>query len=94
MSYAAERPVFLWAVVDQQESLARGDFEVALEAAEAALELEPLYESAVGLLIQAQRRQGNNTAALRAFEKYRAKLNEDMGLVPSEAILRLVADVL
>jgi DNA-binding SARP family transcriptional activator len=77
-----------------RESLARGDFEIALEASEAALELEPLYESAVGLLIQAQRRQGNNAAALRAFEKYRAKLNEDMGLVPSVAIRRLVADVL
>ena len=77
-----------------RESLARCDFEVALEASEAALELEPLYESAVGLLIQAQRRQGNNAAALRAFEKYRAKLNEDMGLAPSEAIRRLVADVL
>jgi len=77
-----------------RESLARGDFEVALEASEAALELEPLYESAVGLLIQAQRRQGNNAAALRAFENYRAKLHEDMGLVPSEVIRRLVADVL
>lgn len=76
-----------------RESLARCDFEAALEASEAALELEPLYESAVGLLIQAERRQGNNAAALRAFEKYRAKLKEDMGLVPSEAIRRLVADV-
>ena len=77
-----------------RESLARRDFEVALEAAEAALELEPLYESAVGLLIQAQRQQGNNAAALRAFEKYRTQLNEDMGLTPSEGIRRLVADVL
>jgi DNA-binding SARP family transcriptional activator len=77
-----------------RESLAGGDFEVAVEASEAALELEPLYESAVGLLIQAQRRQGNNAAALRAFETYRAKLNEDMGLAPSEGIRRLVTDVL
>ncbi|SDL25813.1 bacterial transcriptional activator domain-containing protein [Arthrobacter sp. ok362] len=77
-----------------RESLVRSDFEVALEASEAALELEPLCESAVGLLIQAQRQQGNNAAALRAFEKYRAKLNEDMGLAPSEAIRRLVADAL
>ncbi|AXJ11918.1 bacterial transcriptional activator domain-containing protein [Arthrobacter sp. PM3] len=76
-----------------RESLARCDFEVALEASEAALELEPLYESAVGLLIQAQRLQGNNAAALRAFETYRAKLSEDMGLAPSEGIRRLVADV-
>lgn len=76
-----------------RESLARCDFEVALEASEAALELEPLYESAVGLLIQAQRLQGNNAAAVRAFETYRAKLSEDMGLAPSEGIRRLVADV-
>ncbi|WP_456509055.1 AfsR/SARP family transcriptional regulator [Arthrobacter sp. TE12232] len=77
-----------------RESLARCDFEVALEASEAAVELEPLYESAVGLLIQAQRQQGNNAAALRAFEAYRAKLKEDLSLAPSEGIRRLVADVL
>ena len=77
-----------------RESLARRDFDVALEASEAALELEPLYESAVGLLIRAQRQQGNDAAALRAFEKYRTKLNEDMGLAPSEGIRRLLADIL
>jgi DNA-binding SARP family transcriptional activator len=76
-----------------RESLARCDYESAVEASEAALELEPLYESAVGLLIRAEREQGNNAAALRAFQKYRAKLKEDMGLVPSEAIRRLVGDI-
>ncbi|WP_229995316.1 bacterial transcriptional activator domain-containing protein [Arthrobacter sp. Bi26] len=76
-----------------RESLERCDYEAALEASEAALELEPLYESAVGLLIQAQRQQGNNAAALRAFEIYQAKLKQDMGLVPSETIRRLVADI-
>jgi DNA-binding SARP family transcriptional activator len=76
-----------------RESLARCDYESALEASEAALELEPLYESAVGILVQAEKQQGNNAAALRAFEKYRAKLKEDMGLAPSEAIRRLVVDI-
>ncbi|MET3721456.1 MULTISPECIES: bacterial transcriptional activator domain-containing protein [unclassified Arthrobacter] len=76
-----------------RESLARGDYESALEAAEAALELEPLYESAVGLLIQAERRRGNNAAALRAFGKYTSKLKEEIGLGPSEAIRRLIADI-
>jgi DNA-binding SARP family transcriptional activator len=75
-----------------RESLTRCDYESALEASEAALELEPLYESAVVLLIQAERRRGNTTAALSAFQKYQAKLKEDMGLVPSDAIRRLVAD--
>jgi DNA-binding SARP family transcriptional activator len=76
-----------------RESLARCEYEVALEASEAALELEPLYERAVGLLIQAERLQGNNASALRAFEKYEAQLKTDMRIAPSEAIRRLVADV-
>jgi DNA-binding SARP family transcriptional activator len=76
-----------------RESLARCDYEVALEASEAALELEPLYESAVGLLIQAERQQGNNASALQAFEKYQVKLKEDVGIAPSEAIRRLISDV-
>lgn len=80
-------------LVIARESLARCDYEVALEAAEAALELEPLYERAVGLLIQAERQQGNNASALRAFEKYQARLKAEMGLAPSEAIRRLLADV-
>lgn len=73
-------------------SLARCDYESALEASEAALELEPLYESAVGLLIRAEKQQGNKAAALRAFETYRTKLKEDLSLEPSESIRRLVAD--
>ncbi|WP_427007926.1 AfsR/SARP family transcriptional regulator [Pseudarthrobacter sp. H2] len=76
-----------------RESLARCDYEVALEASEAALALEPLYESAVGLLIQAERQQGNNASALQAFEKYQAQLKEEVGIAPSEAIRRLIADV-
>lgn len=76
-----------------RQSLARLDSESAVEASEAALEIEPLYESAVALLIRAEKQQGNYAAALRAFEKYRAKLQEDMGLMPSEAIRRLVADI-
>ncbi|MBT2521847.1 bacterial transcriptional activator domain-containing protein [Arthrobacter sp. ISL-28] len=80
-------------LVIARESLARCDYEVALEASEAALELEPLYERAVGLLIQAERQQGNNASALRAFEKYQGQLKADMGIAPSDAIRRLVADV-
>lgn len=76
-----------------RESLARSDYETALEASEAALELEPLYESAVGLLIQAEREQGNNASAIRAFERYEAKLKEEMGIPPSEALRRFIADI-
>jgi DNA-binding SARP family transcriptional activator len=76
-----------------RESLARGDCESALEAAEAALELEPLFESVVGLLVQAERRRGNDALALRAYGRYESKLKQDMGMVPSQAIRRLIADI-
>lgn len=76
-----------------RESLARCEYEVALEASRAALELEPLYERAVRLIIQAERQQGNDASALRAFEKFEARLRAEMRIAPSEAIRRLIADV-
>lgn len=76
-----------------RESLARCDYETALEASEAALELEPLYESAVSLLIQAERNLGNSPSALRAYETYQAQLKADMGIAPSEALRKLIADL-
>lgn len=76
-----------------QESLAHGDYESALAASEAAVDLEPLYERAVGLLIQVERLRGNDASALQAFERYKTGLKEEMGLLPSEAIRKLVADM-
>lgn len=76
-----------------RETLAHGDYDSALEASEAALELEPLYESAVGLLIRAEKLQGNNAAAMQAFRAYGARLKADMGLTPSAALGRLIADI-
>jgi SARP family transcriptional regulator, regulator of embCAB operon len=76
-----------------RESLRRCDLEVAVEASQAAQELEPLYESAVTLLIQAERQRGNSASALRAFETFRAQLRHDIGLQPSEDHRRLVADI-
>lgn len=73
--------------------LANQDYETALEAAEAAVELEPLYESAVRLLILAEHKLGNNASALRAFERYRAKLKDEMGIAPTEALVHLVTSL-
>jgi SARP family transcriptional regulator, regulator of embCAB operon len=76
-----------------RESLARCAYDIATEAAEAALELEPLYERAVSFLMQAERQQGNNASALQAFERYQVQLNAEMGIAPSEAIRNLAANV-
>ena len=75
-------------------SLALGDMGTAEAAAEAALAVEPLYETAVTLLIRAEMGQGNPAAALRAYERYRRQLKEDMGLPPSKSVGELLAAVL
>ncbi|TNB71967.1 transcriptional regulator [Arthrobacter sp. BB-1] len=75
-------------------SLALGDTATAEAAAEAAVEIEPLYESAVQLLIQAELQDGNPAAALRAYERYRKQLGDDMGLLPSESVSALLAGAL
>ncbi|SEQ79169.1 bacterial transcriptional activator domain-containing protein [Arthrobacter sp. OV608] len=76
------------------DSLAHGHPEIAGAAAEAALEIEPLYENAVRLLISAEIQHYNPAGALRAYERYRQKLEQDMGLRPSASVRGLVADVL
>lgn len=70
--------------------LEKGDFEVAGAAAEAALEIEPIYETAARFLFTAELQQGNPAAAVRCYERYRTRLEEDMGLQPSESFRGLV----
>jgi DNA-binding SARP family transcriptional activator len=74
--------------------MGRCDFELAVEASRAAQELEPLYESAVRLLVKAERQRGNNASALHAFDMFAAQLKRDIGLEPSEDLRRLIADLL
>lgn len=74
-------------------SLAQGGTVIATQAAQAALVLEPLYESAVRVLDLAEMQCGNAAAAVRAFEGYQRKLREDMGLQPSESLLDLATSI-
>lgn len=67
-----------------------GDYGAASDAAVAALELEPLYESAVRVLVTSELAQGNLAAALFAYDKYRDQLQRDMGVPPSEALRQLM----
>lgn len=73
-----------------RQLLEKCNFEVAEAAAAAALEIEPLYENAARLLFTAELQQGNLASAMRSYERYRARLDDDMGLQPSEAFKRLV----
>jgi SARP family transcriptional regulator, regulator of embCAB operon len=68
------------------------DYEAASEAAIATLEIEPLFESAVRLLVAAEMAQGNVASALLAYERYEVQLQKDMGISPSEGLRQLIPE--
>jgi DNA-binding SARP family transcriptional activator len=76
-----------------RESLRRRDYQVVVEASRAAQELEPLHESAVRYLVQAERQRGIYASALRALEMFQTQLKQDIGLEPSKDLRRLIADL-
>lgn len=73
---------------------AHGDNETAVDAAAAALEIEPLYESAVRVLITAELAQGNVASALFAYGAYQGELQSEMGVAPSDGLRRLMQETL
>ena len=68
-----------------QASCARGAWADAVGAAEEAIGVEPFRESAFQLLIAAHRGAGNPAEALRAYERCRRTLAEELGVSPSAA---------
>ncbi len=75
---------------------AAGQFALGAEAAEEAIGVQPLRESAYVLLAGAHHTAGNRGEALRAYERCRRTLAEELGVSPSartEAMyLRLLTD--
>ena len=66
-------------------ALAAADPEAALAAAEEAVRLDPLRESAWVRAMAAHAAAGNRGAALRAYERCRRHLAEELGVFPSPA---------
>ncbi|MGE3858300.1 MAG: BTAD domain-containing putative transcriptional regulator [Dehalococcoidia bacterium] len=62
----------------------------AVAAAFAAVRLDPLRESAARTLIQAQLAEGNRAQAVRTFLEFRGRLDAELGIEPSEALLGLM----
>jgi DNA-binding SARP family transcriptional activator len=73
---------------------ADGDHFHAHEAAEAAVRLDPLRESAYRKLIELHLSDHNPAAALRQYTTYRRRLHTELGLQPSPEIHRLLEPVL
>ncbi len=67
-----------------------GRYGDALEAAYAAVRAEPLRESAHRTVVCVHLAEGNVAEALRAYERFRALLLEELGVAPSNHMQRLV----
>ncbi len=73
-----------------QHLIGRQRFAEAVEAAMAAVSVEPLRESATKALIEAHLAEGNWVEAYRAFHRYRSILQEELGAEPTSELSRLV----
>ncbi|WP_091368006.1 AfsR/SARP family transcriptional regulator [Geodermatophilus telluris] len=65
----------------------------ALEAAHAAVRAEPLRESAHRVVVGIHLAQGNVAEAVRAYEVFRTVLADELGVLPSALMTRLVSHV-
>jgi DNA-binding SARP family transcriptional activator len=65
----------------------------ALEAALAAIAMEPLRESAHRLLIRIHLTEGNAAEAIRQFDLCRRLFREQLGLEPSPQLAQLVSNL-
>ena len=68
----------------------RGRLADAAGAARAAMKVEPLRESAHAALIRVHLAEGNQSEALRVFDRYRVLLGSALGLRPTERLNELV----
>lgn len=71
--------------------IARNRLAEAASAARAAMNGEPLRESGHAALIRVHLAEGNQSEALRVFDRYRAMLRNELQLEPSVHISALVA---
>ncbi len=71
-----------------------GHFGLALEAAFAALSVDPLRETAHRRIIEIHLAEGNIAEARRAYQTCRHVMIDEVGVVPSDATARLMRSVL
>ena len=63
----------------------------ALQAARAAISIEPLHESAHRTIVQTHLDNGDLVEAVKHYQKFHAMLNRELGLEPSELFRELVS---
>ncbi len=74
--------------------LGRGNHDLALSAAQQAITIEPLRESAQSIVIRAHLLAGNPSAAIHAYRVYRRRLQDELSIVPVLEIDDLLSPLL
>jgi DNA-binding SARP family transcriptional activator len=69
---------------------AAGRYSLAIQAGLAAVEADALRESAHRALIRAHLEEGNPSEALRQYRRFRAAVQEELGIPPTDGIEDLV----
>ncbi|HEV7465204.1 MAG TPA: AAA family ATPase [Candidatus Dormibacteraeota bacterium] len=82
---AAERQLLRAHLLIAAAALASGDPATAVGAAEAALAADPLDEEALRLLLSGHAAAGRKAAALAAYERFRERLADELGVDPAPA---------
>lgn len=77
-----------------RRALATGELRVALVAAEACVELEPLRENSHRTLAQVHLADGNRIEAIRVYDDFRRRSMAEFGLAPDPRFDELVAPLL
>lgn len=72
---------------------AKGLYALAIDAAYAAVRVEPLHESAHAALIAAHVAEGNRVEAMRQFRTYSHLLADETGMTPSPRLAHLVGEL-
>ena len=67
-----------------------GNHAAALDAALACIDAEPYRETTHRLVVQIHMSEGNISEALRAYERYRSLIANDLGISPSPIMQQLV----
>jgi DNA-binding SARP family transcriptional activator len=89
------RERFMAAVVELAKlRIADGAFAAAIELAARGLEHNRLHEPLLRALMQAHARMGDVAGALRAYERYRRLLDEELGAAPASQTQALHAAIL
>ena len=70
------------------------ELSTAKRAAQALMDAAPYRESGHRFMMQAMSLEGNMAQATLVFDGLRARLRDDLGIVPSEETLRLHSDLL